>query len=121
MKALLITLWIPLAACGGDFCSKAEAFDATAKLGTCNGSEKIVLGNVGYTQQSCENNLKSCSAQDVSALNAAMDCLDALPTCVAGNETGYTAQVLNCDADLKNSTYTLSSTCNGAFVGFPIP
>jgi len=52
--------------------------------------------------QKCEDSLKSCSAADLSAINAWYDCIERVPACVNGQQNSFQSAVAACP--LPNQT-----------------
>jgi hypothetical protein len=76
-----------------------------SKQGSCtNGS--ITPAN----KTSCDANASRCTADELKALTAYLDCYDAMPTCVVGKESDYASSLLACAA--KSSS--ISAACNAA-------
>lgn len=75
------------------------------KKGTCTN----VTTNA-VTKSTCDANVSKCTADDLKAVNAFLDCYDALPVCASGKELEFAASMLTC----ASKTSSVSAACNAA-------
>lgn len=93
-----------LAGCGS-LCDRAEAsaHAFTDKAMPCGATSP----NARFDRLACEASLGACSAADVKALTAYLDCLDALPACDPAKSAEFSAAVLDCASPMTG----LSAGC----------
>ncbi len=99
---LLVSLVSMLSGCANVCDRLASPAD---KKGTCTG-----VTTTPVTKATCDANVSKCSADELKALTAFLDCYDALSACTAGKENEFAASMLACAA--KSSS--VSATCNAA-------
>jgi hypothetical protein len=96
MKALgtVVALVAALGFAGcGSLCSRST--DANAKL------KEAAKACQGVTipaepESECENEIKKCTDADIEKLETAVDCLENVPACVAGQELAWVGELAKC-------------------------
>jgi hypothetical protein len=119
-SAMMILMTGTLMACGGsgDVCQQAESLDQAQadKVKSCGADNSTILADLATLQQTCETNIKSCTATDISAYSSDISCQQSLDSTVQCQwfteadastdqsfETYETAST-NCDAKVANVT-----------------
>ncbi len=86
-------LWAAVACvasgCAKTVCDRAEDFDPPSKTGDCQAVGKALGARCGAA-------LDACGEDDRKALDALVDCLEALPVCASADEAGWRAQYDGC-------------------------
>lgn len=113
MRLSMITglaLVFGVAACGSDVCERAVTVskDLKEKVSAC--ATLSAAFSTTFDKAKCESNVKSCTSADTTAINAAYDCLEKVPSCVAGKEGDFGTAAGAC----FSSSRTLSSGCKTA-------
>ena len=104
---LIAAVSLPVAQCGaGDICARIISLDLAAKKAACAG---ITITELQYAdKQACEQALEGCSSADRDKIATALDCLEKLDPCKAGEAFGWAISAGMCVASVGSG---LSSTC----------
>ncbi len=110
MRIVLVLATLALVAlCGcGTACDReASALKGAAEKGQpCGGSSAS-----NFDANKCNNNLHTCSSDDIAAINNFSACLEGLGTCSPDTQTSWSLARLGCTTDLgKASLSCLNNT-----------
>ena len=98
-----------LALCGcGTACDREAAAlkGAAQKASSCGGSSTS-----NFDTNKCNDNLHTCSSDDMAAINNFSACLEGLPNCTSDTQTSWSLSRLGCTTDLgKASLSCLNAT-----------
>jgi hypothetical protein len=115
--AVLVAITVVISACGGSTCDRAESASKSLdeKGKACQSSSTTADGGTpaAFNRTSCEADVKSCNADDLTIINKQFDCIDKVEACVKGNELAYLGSILACTGDSQK----LSAACAKAVSG----
>jgi hypothetical protein len=117
-KISLVLALMFVGACGGDVCQKAvdAASSLKSKASACSTLASVI--DAGATQASnakstCETNVKNCTSDDLSKINATIDCVNSVAACVSGQEKTFTDALSACAAKRAGVTCDSGTSSTG--------
>ena len=109
MKSALVVLVVSAAAvlsgCGNACDHLQSAVNSSNSKATACGSNTSSFSN-----DTCQNNLHSCSQDDITKLDNYATCLDNLPSCPASSQASFDLGRLGCLSDLGGISVACAAT-----------
>lgn len=81
--------------CGRDLCARAESASKSVERAAAS-CENFEPEENDFEGESCQENLRNCTAEDEAKLEAMFECMERLEPCVPDEEMAFAMRVIGC-------------------------